>query len=271
MVLTNKQKTVIENDFNGKCWNPYKIWKEHPSFECSCMTVHNLIKKNKETGSTEHRKRSGQPVTATTKENASIFEELVRSQEDESGTHNSIRQIAPRISISKLSVHRLVKKKNLHFYKLLKPPQMNSACRKRRAERAGKLLQCFFIQSLPRLVFQDEKDFSLQVTTNCQNNRVYFNGSKKDVQPKHLYIEGNKFSKKVMASPVIIWKGVSQPFLIGENGVKVKGAYYLKHLRDDLIPTVEATYPNKDFTFVQGSAPSHRANQVQNFLKQKIC
>ena len=29
-------------------------------------------------------------------------------------------------------------------------------------------------------------------------------------------------------------------------------------------------YPNKDFTFVQDSTPSHRANQVQNFLKQKL-
>ena len=29
-------------------------------------------------------------------------------------------------------------------------------------------------------------------------------------------------------------------------------------------------YLNKDFTFVQDSAPSHHANQVQNFLKQKL-
>ena len=169
-VLTDKQKAVIENDFNEKGWNAYKIWKEHPSFECSRMAVHNLIKKIKETGSTERRKGSGRPVTATTEENASIFEELVCSQEDEPGTHNSIRQITPRISISKSSVHRLVKKKNLHCYKRLKTPQMNSACHKRRAECAGKFLQHFSIHSLRRLVFQDEKDFSLQVPANRQNN-----------------------------------------------------------------------------------------------------
>ena len=29
-------------------------------------------------------------------------------------------------------------------------------------------------------------------------------------------------------------------------------------------------HPNKDFTFVQDSAPLHCANQVQNFLKQKL-
>ena len=147
---------------------------------------------------------------------------------------------------------------------------MNSACRKRRAKRAGKLLQRFFIHSLPRLVFQDEIDFSLQVPTNHQNNRAYFNCPKKDVQLKRLYSKENKFSKNVMVSAVITWKGVSQPFFIGGNGIKVNGASNLKQLRDDLIPAVEAMYPNKDFTFVQDSAPSHRANQVQNFLKQKL-
>ena len=50
-----------------------------------------------ETGSTEHCKGSGRPMTATTGENAPIFEEFVCSQKDEPGAHNSIRQIAPRI------------------------------------------------------------------------------------------------------------------------------------------------------------------------------
>ena len=77
MVLTDKQKAVIENGFNEKGWNSYKIWKEHPSSECSRMSVHNLIKKIKEIGTTERRKGSGRPVTAIAEENASIFEELV--------------------------------------------------------------------------------------------------------------------------------------------------------------------------------------------------
>ena len=43
------------------------------------MAGHNLIKKIKETGSTECRKGSGRLVTVTAEENASIFEELVCS------------------------------------------------------------------------------------------------------------------------------------------------------------------------------------------------
>ena len=93
---------------------------------------------------------------------------------------------------------------------------MNSACRKRRAERAGKLLQRFSIHSLPRLVFQDEKDFSLQVPTNRQNNQVYFNGPKTDVEQERLYSEGIKLSKKVMVSAVITWKVLVSLSLIVE-------------------------------------------------------
>ena len=46
MVLTDKQNVVNENDFNDKGWNANKIWKDHPSLECSRMEVHNLIKNN---------------------------------------------------------------------------------------------------------------------------------------------------------------------------------------------------------------------------------
>ena len=75
MALIDKQKAVIENNFNKKGWNAYKIWEVHPGFKCFCRAVHNLIKKIKETGSTECRKGSGRPVTATIEENALMFQD----------------------------------------------------------------------------------------------------------------------------------------------------------------------------------------------------
>ena len=107
--------------------------------------------------------------------------------------------------------------------------------------------------------FKMRRTFSFNYELIPKNNRVYFNGPRKDVQPEYLYSEGNKFSKKLVVSAVITWKGVGQNFFIGGNGIKVNGATYLKHLRDDLIPAAEAMHLNKDFTFVQDSAPSHRA------------
>ena len=70
MVLTDKQKADIENDFNEKGWNAYKIWKKYRSFECSRIAIHNLIEKIKETGLTERRKGTARPITKTTEENA---------------------------------------------------------------------------------------------------------------------------------------------------------------------------------------------------------
>ena len=43
-----------------------------------------------------------------------------------------------------------------------------------------------------------------------------------------------------------------------------------RHLRDNLIPFLEQKDPRNDCIFVQDSAPSHRANNVQNFLKEKF-
>ena len=72
MVLTDKQKAVIENDFNKKRLECIQNLEGESSFECSHMAVHNLIQKIKETGSTEGRKGSGREITATTE---LIFEE----------------------------------------------------------------------------------------------------------------------------------------------------------------------------------------------------
>ena len=57
-----QQKAVIENDFNEKGWNAYKIWKEHPSFECSPMAVHNLSKTSRGLGRQSAIKEAADPL-----------------------------------------------------------------------------------------------------------------------------------------------------------------------------------------------------------------
>ena len=44
MILTDKQKAVMENYFNENGWNAYKIWNKYSSFESFGMSVRNLIK-----------------------------------------------------------------------------------------------------------------------------------------------------------------------------------------------------------------------------------
>ena len=50
MALTTKQITVLKNDFLEKGWNTNKIWKEHPTFNCSRIAVTILSKKLRRLG-----------------------------------------------------------------------------------------------------------------------------------------------------------------------------------------------------------------------------
>ena len=49
-------------------------------------------------------------------------------------------------------------------------------------------------------VWQDEKDFTLEIPFNSQNSRVYGKGKKNDVPNASLSHEKNRQSKKVMVS-----------------------------------------------------------------------
>jgi len=59
--------------------------------------LENLLKKQRETGTTDRKKWSGRPRCARTEDNVSSVEELVLSQEGQpqmAQTHRSIRQIS---------------------------------------------------------------------------------------------------------------------------------------------------------------------------------
>ena len=92
----------------------------------------------------------------------------------------------------------MVKRKGFCPYERLTTPHMTNGCKQKQVERSALLAKRFFEGSLPRLVFQDEKDFPLQIPTNRQNSCVYFSGSKNDINPNR-----NKFTKKVLVSDVI--------------------------------------------------------------------
>ena len=54
------------------------------------------------------------------------------------------------------------------------------------------------------IVFTDEKDYSLDITKNRQNDRVYGPSKKADIAPNRLYHESSRFSKKTWSLPVFL-------------------------------------------------------------------
>ena len=79
---------------------------------------------------------------------------------------------------------------------------------------------------------QDEKDFTIDVPANLQNDRVHRKGKKSDVPDENLIQSTNKMSRKVMLSAAISWYGATKPVFVNENGIKVNKENYCKHLKN---------------------------------------
>ena len=100
-----------------------------------------------------------------------------------------------------------------------------------------------------KTVWQDEKDFTLEVPVNLQNNRVYGKGRKSDIPDKSLISSTNKQSKKVMVSAAISWYGVTKPFFVNSNGIKVNKENYCRHLKKELFHAIEKLVKRNDWIF----------------------
>ena len=59
-------------------------------------------------------------------------------------------------------------------------------------------------------------------------------------------------------------------FFVNEKGLKVNANLFKKHLEKQLFPEVDKIMKNKRWIFIQDSAPSHRANLVQDYLKERL-
>ena len=181
MVFSNEDKAVIKNDYIEKGWSAYMICKEHTTKKWYKGSVQNLINRFKKSGTMDRKPGSGRPITVTTAENEEIVEQLICSQEDSPGTHKSPREIEKITGIKRTSVRRMVKRNGWKQYKRIKTPRVSEGTKKRRTERSGALAERFsHKRSVEKCVFQDEKDFTLDVPINLQNSRVYTNRAFKD-------------------------------------------------------------------------------------------
>ena len=110
----------------------------------------------------------------------------------------SPKEIEKHTGISRSSVIRMVKKNGWKQFKRVKTPRVSEETKKRRTERAGALAERFSknSRSIEKCVWQDEKDFTLEVPLNVQNSRVYGKEKKSDVPDSHLFTTKTNNLKK---------------------------------------------------------------------------
>lgn len=268
--LNDDDRAVISACFLEKGWRGAKICYEFRGRNWNVRTVNRCIKNIERENSAKRKQGSGRPVTATTHRHETETMEMILSQEDKPGTHKPPSKISRKIGVSVSSVKRMVKKSGVNNYKRLKSTSLTEGARQRRLERSKKLLTRFPMRRVKLMCFQDEKDFTLEVPTNVQNNRVYSRNRKSEIAEERLYHKGNRQSLKLMVSCCLSWNGVTSPFFVDPSKMKVTGSYYTKHLRTQLLPACEKLYPANDFIFQQDGASSHTSNVCQNYLRATL-
>ena len=102
-----------QNDYEEKIQSAYKILKNHPSKNWDYSSVKCLLKKFGEAGSMDIRHGSWWPRTVSTEGNMDLIEELVCTQEERPHIHLAPRKTAEQTGISRYSIRRIVKKRNL--------------------------------------------------------------------------------------------------------------------------------------------------------------
>ena len=115
------------------------------------------------------------------------------------------------------------------------------------------------------MIFTDEKDFTIKVSLNRQNDVVYGH-KKKEIPVGRLYHETSRFSKKVIVSAGVSMRGKTRIHFIDTSKTKVNSECYIKLLDDNLLPDCCMLYPDNDFIFQQDGAASHTSRITEEHL-----
>jgi len=252
MVFSKDNLAVIVACFTEKGWTGNRIAREFPNKKWNYRSINLVLAKYHHTASTDCTKGRGRPVTAMTDENLCQVEHLCLPQEDKSEKSASNGTYHWRVT-----EQRTANVEEVPPSCIQENANISSECQWHSCNRH------FSLATVKKVIFTDEKDFTLEVPTNRQNDCVYSKGRKSDICPNRLYHHRNWFSKKVMVSAGVSWNGKTEIFFIDPQKTKVNQKTNIDFLKTSLLPECHCLYPDNDFVFMQDSTPSHRAKATQ--------
>ena len=248
IITISMQKRVtqweITNIFNTKYPNRVPVTQS---------AVSKLLAKFKQTGSVEDRIRKGRPPLSHLKIRDVL--DTVRIN-----PHFSTRCIAQQLQIANKSVHRILKSRKFHPYK------MQLICKIHESDYLKRLHFCNFILAEietknidPRnILWSDESIFQIDGFVNKQTYRYW-----SDINP-HWTSE----RKRIGSAKIMVWAGICGEELIGpyffdEN---VNADNYL-YLLENYLPQqyINHNICPSNVIFMQDGASPHYAHIVRNF------
>lgn len=244
---------AIMNAYPDKCWK--------------LSTVQKICRRIDQTGSAvERQPGSGRPKSARTLANVHSVNELISSQENNSGSHLSTRQIAHELNISERSVRRIAHEDlQMRAFRRVPAQVITTAVRKKRLERVSALLSRIKVRDTKRIFFTDEKNFYVNPPVSNQNNRVWSSGKKANVRSDRLLVERAKFAPHVMVSAGVCFSGKGKLHFVDDEA-KVNATYYVDRLLPELIADCKRLLP-AGYIFQQDGAPAHTARIAQEWLQ----
>jgi transposase len=271
MVLSVEDRILIKNLYELKGYGAWKLIKEFPQKGWKMRAVNRVLKRLRETGTTDRQPGSGRPRSARTAENIDVVNDLILSQDGAPQTHRTTRQIARETGVHRSSVSRIVHH-DLHLKCLKKrrAQELTAAHRDTRLVRSLQLLRKYPTSTIDYIFFTDEKVFTVAPPVNLQNDRVYapVATKKRDIAADRLLRTRPTFSKSVMVSVAVSKLGCTGLVFV-EPGVKVNGAYYRDVLlSEQLLPGIRHIAGDV-YVFQQDNAPAHRARETVELLRRE--
>ena len=173
-------------------------------------------------------------------------------------------KIAPR------SMSRIIKEDlRLDAYRKTTGQRLTPALRRIRATRAKRLLQQYASGGHRRILFTDEKIFTVEEKFNRQNDRVYANSSREAAE-KIPKVERGHHPASVMVWWGVAYDGVTQLHFF-EQGVKTKATNYQSDVLEKVVkPLSDTLFSGEQWIFQQDSAPTHKAKSTQRWLETNV-
>lgn len=224
--------------------------------------IHYTIRRLKDIGGIEDRKRTGRPRSVRTPARIKQVGRIIRKK-----PQSAVRKLSRKLNVSHRSLRRIIHKDlGLKAFKKRKQHGLTAAQRKKRFERCKLLLQRFKPLDVNFIAFSDEKLFVTEERYNAQNTRVY--------AAKFEDIPEDKRTVSHFQKPgsVMIWAAVSTqgkfPLKFIEPGVKINSTFYRQEILQRVVkPWGQRIFKKQKWTFQEDSAPSHKAKINQNWCR----
>ena len=116
------------------------------------------------------------------------------------------------------------------------------------------------------IFFTDDTKVDIEQVHNSQNDRQW--------SVERPPLEERIVSRQQGPKSVMVWAGVGygvkSPLHFLPEGVKQNGALYREFLQTKVFPWTRRTYGQRHWIFQQDGAPSHKAEETQNLIRDNV-